>query len=100
MIITRTPLRMSLAGGGTDFPEYYREHGGSVIGFALAQYVWITARVLPPFFPHKHRAVWSEIELIQRAEDIRNPVYRAAIMRYWHGEEGLELHYDSDLPAR
>lgn len=103
MIITKTPLRVSLFGGGSDFPEYYRSspQGGAVIGFALDKFTYVTARPLPPFFDHRYRCVWSEIELVMRPEHLLNPVYRAALSAHWDDAlGGLELHYDADLPAR
>lgn len=104
MIVTKTPLRVSLFGGGTDFPEYYRTSpagGGAVIGFALDRYVYVTARELPPFFDHRHRLVWSEIELVRDLSTIHNPIFRAALEVHWDMSlGGLELHYDADLPAR
>jgi D-glycero-alpha-D-manno-heptose-7-phosphate kinase len=103
LIVTKTPLRVSLFGGGTDFPEYYRSapNGGAVIGFALNKFVYVTVRRLPAFFKHKHRAVWSEIELVRSAAELHNPIYRAALSEYWDEEidGGIEAHYDSDLPA-
>lgn len=100
MLVVKTPLRVSLFGGGTDFPEYYRTApaGGSVLGFALDKFVYVTARELPPFFGHKFRCVWSEIELVRDPATLKNPVYRAALADW--DSHGLELHYDSDLPSR
>lgn len=98
MIIVRTPLRVSLFGGGTDLPQWYKTNGGAVIGFALNHYVWHTLRILPPFFAHKHRITWSEIELVTDPQDIRHPAVRA-ILKGWTGP-GLEMHVDADLPAR
>ena len=51
MIITRTPYRISFFGGGTDYPAWYREHGGAVLATAIARYCYITCRWLPPFCP-------------------------------------------------
>ena len=99
MIISRTPFRVSLFGGGTDFPQWYRKHGGAVIGGAIDKYCYINVRALPPFFEHKHRIVYSNIELVKAIEEIKHPSVRAVL-----GEmgitEGLEIHHDGDLPAR
>ena len=99
MIISRTPVRVSLFGGGSDYPAYYREHGGEVLGFAIDKYVWLTLRRLPPFFAHRHRIVHSEIELTKGFDDIHHPVVRELFKMENFGC-GLELHYDGDLPAR
>ncbi|MDB5810231.1 MAG: galactokinase/mevalonate kinase protein [Betaproteobacteria bacterium] len=99
MIITRTPFRISLFGGGTDYPAWYREHGGAVLATAIDKFCYITCRYLPPFFEHKHRVVYSRIENVRRHEDIEHPAVRAVLG--WAGcEQGLEIHHDGDLPAR
>ncbi|CAK0750043.1 D-glycero-alpha-D-manno-heptose-7-phosphate kinase [uncultured Gammaproteobacteria bacterium] len=99
MIISRTPYRVSLFGGGTDYPKWYLNHGGAVIGGAIDKYCTISVRTLPPFFEHKHRIVYSLIELVQTIDQIRHPAVRAVL-----GElklpQGLEIHHDGDLPAR
>ena len=62
MIITRTPFRVSMFGGGTDYPGWYREHGGAVLSTTIDKYCYISARHLPPFFEHRFRVVYSQIE--------------------------------------
>ncbi len=99
MLITRTPFRISLFGGGSDYPSYYNEYGGEVLGFAIDKYCWISLRRLPPFFEHKHRIVHSKIELVQSTRDIEHPVVREAL-RGSDGERCWEMHHDGDLPAR
>ncbi|MFN3467868.1 MAG: kinase, partial [Candidatus Brocadiales bacterium] len=54
MIISRTPFRVSFFGGGTDYPVWYRENGGAVLGTTIDKYCYITCRYLPPFFEHKY----------------------------------------------
>lgn len=99
MIITRTPYRVSLFGGGTDYPKWYREHGGAVLGMAIDKYCYISVRHLPPFFEHKHRIVYSRIENVQEISEIEHPAVRA-VMQEVGVEGGLEIHHDGDLPAR
>ncbi|AIB16662.1 kinase (plasmid) [Azospirillum argentinense] len=99
MIISRTPFRVSLFGGGTDLPAWYRKHGGSVIGGAIDKYCTISLRTLPPFFQHRSRIVYSSIELVQSAEEIRHPSVRAVLMEMGV-RNGVEIHHDGDLPAR
>lgn len=99
MIITRTPYRISLFGGGTDYPAWYRDNGGAVIGFALNKYCYITVRHLPPFFDHRHRIVYSRIENVRDLAEIEHPAVRA-IMAEKGVRDGLEIHHDGDLPAR
>ncbi len=99
MIISRTPFRISFFGGGTDYPDWYLSHGGSVIGTTIDKYCYLSVRYLPPFFEHKHRVVWSEIELISEFEDIQHPAARA-ILSEMNLDKGLEISYNADLPAR
>lgn len=104
MIITRTPFRVSLFGGGTDYPSYYRAaaNGGAVIGFALDRYCYLTVRRLPPFFAHRHRLVYSRVETVGSIDEISHPTARAVLAgaRDRIGDDGLEIHHDGDLPAR
>jgi D-glycero-alpha-D-manno-heptose-7-phosphate kinase len=99
MIISRTPYRVSLFGGGSDYPAWYREHGGAVFGFSINKYCYISMRHLPPFFEHKHRIVYSAIELINEIGDIKHPAVRA-VLQTLNPSEGLEIHHQGDLPAR
>jgi D-glycero-alpha-D-manno-heptose-7-phosphate kinase len=97
MIISRTPYRVSFFGGGTDYPAWYRAHGGAVLSAAIARYCYITCRWLPPFFDHKSRIVYSVIESVQRTEDIQHPAVREALLQLGI-REGIEIHHDGDLP--
>jgi len=99
MVISRTPYRISFFGGGTDYPAWYRENGGAVLGTAIDKYCFITCRYLPPFFEHRLRLVYSKIEDCQRAADIQHPVVRT-VLGMLGVERGLEIHHDGDLPAR
>src|SRR5215831_5913540 len=71
MVMSRTPFRISLFGGGTDYPTWYREHGGAVIGTTINKYCYISFRGLSPFFEHRHRIVYSRIELPQEISEIQ-----------------------------
>src|ERR1700761_8409687 len=99
MIISRTPFRISLFGGGTDYPTWFREHGGSVIGTAIDKYCYISVRRLPPFFEHKSKIVYSKVELVKNVAEIEHPAVRG-VLTYMKINEGLEIHHDADLPAR
>ncbi|MBI4656278.1 MAG: kinase [Elusimicrobia bacterium] len=99
MIISRTPHRISFFGGGTDYPSWYLEHGGKVLGAAIDKYCYITCRVLPPFFKHKHRLAYSKVETVTVIDEIQHPSIRETL-RYLKIECGLEIHHDGDIPAR
>ena len=99
MIIARAPYRISFLGGGTDFPVWYREHPGAVLSATIDKYCYISARYLPPFFEHKNRVVWSQIELTQRYDEIQHPIVRECL-KYLNINNGVEIHHAGDLPAR
>lgn len=99
MIISRTPFRVSLFGGGSDYPKWYREHGGAVLGFAINKYCYISIRPLPPFFEHRHRIVYSEVENVTDTDEIKHPAVKA-VLQDKKVDIGLEIHHDGDLPAR
>ena len=99
MIISRTPFRVSLFGGGTDYPAWYREHGGKVLGTTIDKYCYISVRNLPSFFTHKHRIVYSRVELVGSISEIEHPSVRA-VMQEMGIDSGKEIHHAGDLPAR
>ena len=99
MIITKTPFRISLFGGGTDHPAWYKENGGEVISFAIDKYCYLTTRILPPFFEHKYRIAYSRVETTHTIEEIQHPAVRGALLKY-SPNLSLEIHHDGDLPAR
>ncbi|MGH7813946.1 MAG: galactokinase [Candidatus Binataceae bacterium] len=95
MIITRTPLRISVGGGGTDLPSYYREFGGFVISAAITKYVYIT--INEAFFPG-YFLRYSEAELVESIEQVRHPLIREALRM--HDMPGrLEIVSVADVPA-
>jgi D-glycero-alpha-D-manno-heptose-7-phosphate kinase len=99
MIISRTPFRLSFFGGGTDYPGWYRKHGGAVIATTINKYCYITARYLPPFFEHRYCVIYSKMEYVNTLEEIQHPAVREVI-RFLQLDRGLEIHHDGDLPAR
>src|SRR2546421_3214638 len=99
MIICRTPFRISFFGGGTDYPAWYRVHGGAVLATSIDKYCYLTCRYLPPFFEHRFRIVYRKTELCRRVEEITHPAVRETL-RYLRIDRGIELHHDGDLPAR
>jgi D-glycero-alpha-D-manno-heptose-7-phosphate kinase len=99
MIISKTPHRISFFGGGTDYPSWYLEHGGKVLGAAIDKYCYITCRELPPFFQHKHRLAYANIETVNNIEEIQHPSVKETL-RHLNIKQGLEIHHDGDIPAR
>jgi len=99
MIICRTPYRISFFGGGTDYPGWYRHHGGAVLATTIDKYCYLTCRYLPPFFQHRFRVVYRKIETCTKIDEITHPTVRETL-RYLGIDRGVELHHDGDLPAR
>jgi D-glycero-alpha-D-manno-heptose-7-phosphate kinase len=99
MIISKTPHRISFFGGGTDYPSYYLEHGGRVIGVTIDKFSYLNVRKLPPYFDHKHRIVYSKIENVNSLPEINHPSVRETL-RYLNIDFGVSIHHDGDIPAR
>lgn len=99
MIISRTPFRISFFGGGTDYPVWYRDHGGAVLATTIDKYCYITCRHLPPFFAHRSRLVYSKVEEVESNDRLEHPAVRG-VLQHLGITDGLEIHHDGDLPAR
>lgn len=98
MIISKTPFRMSFFGGGTDIPDFFKNHQGSVISTTFDKYVYVTIRHLPRFFEYTSEIIYSKQERVNRIDDIVHPMVRNA-MKYLDMHE-LHIAYDADLPAK
>ena len=98
MIITRTPFRISFFGGGTDYPIFYKEHGGAVLSSTINKYCYITCRYLPPFFDHKFRIRYTNREETQTIDEIVHPSVRECL-KYMGIERGVEIVHTGDIPA-
>ena len=98
MIITQTPFRMSFFGGGTDFPDFYKEYGGAVISTTFDKYCYVNVRHLPRFFDYATEINYSIIERVKEIDEIKHPAVREA-MRMLNMQE-LRITYEADLPAR
>lgn len=98
MIITRTPFRMSFFGGGTDIPEFFNEHGGSVISTTFDKYCYVATRHLPPFFGYSTELVYSKIERVKLPSELEHPAVRNAMEML--DMRKMRISYEADLPAR
>ncbi len=96
MIITRSPLRITLGGGGTDLPSYYSQHGGFLIAAAIDRYVYVT--VTRPFNPGVFLK-YSKLEHVDRLEEIQHPTIREAIRMVGFEPLQLEVTTLADIPA-
>tara|TARA_Y100000768_G_scaffold375568_1_gene346518 strand:+ start:137 stop:1114 length:978 start_codon:yes stop_codon:yes gene_type:complete len=98
MIISKTPYRVSLFGGGTDHYDYFSKYNGITVGGSINKYIYISLRKLPVFFKHRFRISWSKIENVKKIENITHPIVRE-LLNHFKIKEGLEIHYDGDLPG-
>src|SRR5271154_325752 len=96
MIITRSPLRISLGGGGTDLPSYYQEHSGFLIAAAIDKYVYI---LLHPRFVPRILLKYAQMEDVERLEDIKHPLIREALRLVGWQDLRLEITSMADIPA-
>jgi D-glycero-alpha-D-manno-heptose-7-phosphate kinase len=99
MIISRTPTRVSFFGGGTDYPEWYRDNSGAVISASINKYNYITVRELPPYFNFKHRIRYYEHEEVNDISEIKHPSVRECA-KFLSVDTGLEVVHNGDIPSR
>jgi len=98
MIITKTPLRMSFFGGGTDMENYFKENGGAVLSTTFDKYCYVNVRHLPRFFDYKTELSYSKTERVTDVSEIEHPAIREAMKMLNMNE--IRLTYEADLPAR
>jgi D-glycero-alpha-D-manno-heptose-7-phosphate kinase len=95
VISSRAPLRISLGGGGTDLPSYYREFGGFLIAGAIDKYIYILVHTA---FQRRYMMKYSELEEVDEIDEIRHPILRETLRRHWRGSP-LEIASVADVPA-
>jgi D-glycero-alpha-D-manno-heptose-7-phosphate kinase len=96
MIITRTPFRITLGGGGTDLPSYYEKHGGFIFAMGIDKYMYIMTN--PPSLDRKVRLRYSQTEIVDNVSELHHELAREALK--FHGiEDGMEIDSMADLPA-
>ena len=96
MIIARSPLRITLGGGGTDLPSYYREHGGFLVSAAIDKYVYVT--VMRPFTPGIFLK-YSHLEHVETVDEVQHPIIREALRMTGHSVTQIEITALADIPA-
>ena len=95
VIFSRAPLRISLGGGGTDLPSYYREHGGFLVAGAIDKYIYMLMHTV---FQRRYKMKYSETEDVDDVAAIRHPILRETLRRHWRGNP-LEIASVADVPA-
>ena len=96
MTIARSPLRISLGGGGTDLPSYYREHGGFLIAAAIDRYVYVT--VMRPFSAGIYLK-YSKLEHVERVEEVQHPIIRESLKLFDPEVPQIEITSLADIPS-
>ena len=99
MIITRTPFRISLFGGGTDYPEWFTKNKGKVVSMAINKYCHVTARYLPPYFPYNYRIRFFNEQKVKSLNEIINPVVKQSLKYLSCKKNKIELVHHADLPG-
>jgi len=99
MIICKTPLRISFFGGGSDYKQWVENEPGVTLSTTIDKYIYITLRELPKFFNHNYRIVYSKVEMVRNIKEIQHHAIKG-ILNNFNINKGLEIHYDSDLPAK
>jgi D-glycero-alpha-D-manno-heptose-7-phosphate kinase len=100
MIIAKTPYRISFFGGGTDFPEWYKNNKGKIISTSINYFSYIQIKNLPDIFDYKYRLRYFLREEVNRIADIKHPVIREALKYFKHNKQGLDIIHSGDLVAR
>jgi D-glycero-alpha-D-manno-heptose-7-phosphate kinase len=95
VVFSRAPLRISLGGGGTDLPSYYREHGGFLVSGAIDKYAYMLTHTS---FQRRYRMKYAELEEVEEVSQIRHPILRETLLRHWCGSP-LEIASVADVPA-
>ena len=99
MIISQTPFRISFFGGGTDFPEFFREHGGATLLTTINKYCYISVHRLGPYFKHHVKANYAKAEAVDHASQIQHPLFRECLL-HLNVADSLEISHVADLPGR
>ena len=99
MIISKTPYRLSLFGGGTDYPAWYEKNPSKIISASMAYYCYISLKQLPPYFDYVNRVIYSKIESVSDISQIEHPSVRECL-KYYGVPNGISISHDGDLPAR
>ena len=99
MFISKTPYRLSLFGGGADYPAWFQSRETKIISAAMGNHSYVSVKSMPPFFEYKHRITYNKIENTNTVEEINHPSVRACL-QYLRMNDGISIAYDGDLPAR
>lgn len=99
MIISQTPFRVSFFGGGTDFPEFYNQYGGSTLLSTINKHSYISVHRLVPIFKYRFRASYAQTESVQQPGEFQHPLIRECML-HLNISDDMEISHTSDLPGR
>ena len=100
MIICKSPFRVSLFGGGTDYEDFYKEHGSFIIGTSINKYVYFSLRYRSQILNGENIISYTKKEKIDDASKTANPLFKVILEKYKNKDKSIDLHYFSDIPAR
>ena len=99
MVISKTPLRISFFGGGTDYSDHVCKYGGAVLSTSINKYIYVTVNKISDISEHKYKVTYSKLEHCQEINQLVHPSVRECL-RFTDIKEGIEIHTMSDLPAQ
>jgi len=99
VIVAQAPFRVSLLGGGSDFPEHFTQYGGAVVGGSINRYCFVSVRTRPQSFGTTYRVRYSRVDEGSLAQDISHPAVRY-LLQHFEIDNPLDLNHSSDLPSR
>ena len=99
MIITQTPFRVSFFGGGTDYPDFFNQHGGAILGATINKYCYLSVHRLTELSPHGIIAHYAQTEKVNHRNELNHPLIRETL-RFLNNEDRLEISHIADLPGR
>ena len=99
MLIIKSPFRISLFGGSTDYKSFYENHGSFIIGTTIDKYCYLSMRFRPSILSKKYLCTYSKYELSDTIDEIKNPLIRETL-RYFNVDKPIELFSFTDIPAR
>jgi len=99
MILSKTPYRLSLFGGGTDYPAWFEKNPSKCISAAMSNYCYVYVKKLPPFFDHTIRLGYSKVESVSNVKDIEHPAIRSCF-QHLNIKSDISIGHDGELPAR
>src|SRR3954468_10034169 len=96
MIITRTPFRLTLGGGGTDLPSFYREHGGFIFAVGLDKYMYLNVKL--PILEETIRVQYSKLEIVEHVDELQHTLARE-VLKFLRIQSGIEIVSIADVPS-